>query len=547
MNKQYLLWKEQINLEDYLQEEINKMSEIEIEECFGKDLEFGTAGLRGVLGAGTNRMNIYVVRKITIGLAMYLKEKYPNEKISVAIAYDSRNFSKEFMEIVTKVLATYEIYSYVYDDVKPTPLLSYLLRKKQSKAGIMITASHNPKEYNGYKVYNETGCQINEEEAREITKKIATIDDMFNFEYKNNVNDYVTIIKEEIEDEYIKEIKKLSNNNLNKNIKIVFTPEHGTSYRVFPKLLNACNYKNIINVEEQMMPDGNFSNTKSSNPEEEIAFELALEYAKNNDADLIIANDPDADRLGIMCKKKIDNNEYIALTGNQTGTLMIDYLINNYQIDNNKIIYKTIVTGEMGANIAKNKGIEIKELLTGFKYIGEQIELLENKNNFLFGYEESYGYLINPIVRDKDALQAGLLIADMCEYYKNEGITLYERLLALYDEYGFYEEKTYSITLKGIDGIEKINNAINYFRSNKLNNILNIDINNQIDYLIDNTGLPKANVIKLYLKNYGWIVLRPSGTEPKLKIYISIKEQSLEQAKSLNEKLYQEILKIIGL
>ena len=547
MNKNYIMWKEKNDLEDYLREEIENMTELEINENFGKDLEFGTAGLRGILGAGTNKMNIYIVRKITIGLAMFLQEKYKDEKISVAIAYDSRNFSKEFCEIVTKVLATFGIYSYVYDDVKPTPLLSYLLRKTNSKAGIMITASHNPKEYNGYKVYNETGCQISEEEAKEITKHIEKITNIFDFNYKNNVNDYKTIIKEEIENEYINEIKELSNKNLDKNIKIVFTPEHGTSYKVFPKLLKACNYNNIINVEEQMLPDGNFTNTKSSNPEEEIAFELALEYAKKNDADLIIANDPDADRLGIMCKKTLNSNEYIALTGNQTGTLMIDYLINQGKDLKDKILYKTIVTGEMGANIARKNNILVKELLTGFKYIGEQIEQLNNKNNFFFGYEESYGYLINPIVRDKDALQAGLLIADMCSYYQKQGITLYEKLLSLYQEVGFYEEITYSITLKGMEGIEKIKKAINYFRENQVDKILDIEVEKRIDYLNDNTELPKSNVIKLYLKNYGWVVLRPSGTEPKLKIYISIKENSLEKAKTLNKKLYDEIIKIIGL
>ena len=547
MNKNYIEWKEKNDLENYLKEEIEQMTESEINESFGKDLEFGTAGLRGILGAGTNKMNIYIVRKITIGLAMYLKEKYKDKKISVAIAYDSRNFSKEFCDIATKVLATFGIYSYIYDDVKPTPLLSYLLRKTKSKAGIMITASHNPKEYNGYKVYNETGCQISEEEAQEITKNIEKITNIFDFEYKNNEENYKTIIKEEIENEYINEIKELSNKNLDKNIKIVFTPEHGTSYKVFPKLLRTCNYNNIINVEEQMLPDGNFTNTKSSNPEEEIAFELALEYAKKNDVDLIIANDPDADRLGIMCKKSLNSNEYIALTGNQTGTLMIDYLINQSKDLKDKILYKTIVTGEMGANIARKNNILVKELLTGFKYIGEQIEKLNNKNNFFFGYEESYGYLINPIVRDKDALQAGLLIADMCSYYQKQGITLYEKLLSLYEEVGFYEEITYSITLKGMEGIEKIKKAINYFRENKVDKILDIEVEKQIDYLSDNTELPKSNVIKLYLKNYGWVVLRPSGTEPKLKIYISIKENSLEKAKTLNKKLYDEIIKIIGL
>ncbi len=540
----YELWKNNENLDPILKEELLGLNEDQIQDAFSQDLSFGTAGMRGLLGVGTNRLNIYTINKATRGLAKYLLETYPNEEIRVAICYDSRHYSKEFSEICAKTLATFGISSYLYDDVKPTPLLSYLVRHHNCQAGIMITASHNPKEYNGYKVYNSTGSQLNIEEANSVIAKINDIDDIFDFSYDESKFDLINYVDDSVEQDYLDQIHDIEiNKDVNKDIKIVFTPEHGTSYEVMPRCFKQYGYNNVICVKEQMQPDGDFPNTKTSNPEELDAFLLAIEYANKNDADLIIANDPDADRLGIMVKH---NGEYVALSGNQTGTLMIDYLINHTNIDN-KIIYKTIVTGEMGANIAKSRGVEVKELLTGFKFIGEQIELLDNKDKFMFGYEESYGYLIKPLVRDKDAIQVALLIAEMVAFYKDKGITLVDRQEELYKEYGYFSEVTYSLTYNQPGGMEVIKEAMANAREKEITNVCGLDISNKIDFITPQNGLPSADVVKFYLEDKGWFVLRPSGTEPKLKIYVSIKQDSLEKATSLNDKIYNEVKSIFNL
>ncbi len=540
----YELWKNNENLDPILKEELLGLNEDQIQDAFSQDLSFGTAGMRGLLGVGTNRLNIYTINKATRGLAKYLLETYPNEEIRVAICYDSRHYSKEFSEICAKTLATFGISSYLYDDVKPTPLLSYLVRHHNCQAGIMITASHNPKEYNGYKVYNSTGSQLNIEEANSVIAKINDIDDIFDFSYDESKFDLINYVDDSVEQDYLDQIHDIEiNKDVNKDIKIVFTPEHGTSYEVMPRCFKQYGYNNVICVKEQMQPDGDFPNTKTSNPEELDAFLLATKYANKNDADLIIANDPDADRLGIMVKH---NGEYVALSGNQTGTLMIDYLINHTNIDN-KIIYKTIVTGEMGANIAKSRGVEVKELLTGFKFIGEQIELLDNKDKFMFGYEESYGYLIKPLVRDKDAIQASLLIAEMVAYYKDNGKTLVDRQEELYNEYGYFSEVTYSLTYNQPGGMEVIKEAMANAREKEITNVCGLDISNKIDFITPQNGLPSADVVKFYLEDKGWFVLRPSGTEPKLKIYVSIKQDSLEKATSLNERIYNEVKSLFNL
>lgn len=540
----YELWKNNENLDPILKEELLGLNEDQIQDAFFQDLSFGTAGMRGLLGVGTNRLNIYTINKATRGLAKYLLETYPNEEIRVAICYDSRHYSKEFSEICAKTLATFGISSYLYDDVKPTPLLSYLVRHHNCQAGIMITASHNPKEYNGYKVYNSTGSQLNIEEANSVIAKINDIDDIFDFSYDESKFDLINYVDDSVEQDYLDQIHDIEiNKDVNKDIKIVFTPEHGTSYEVMPRCFKQYGYNNVICVKEQMQPDGDFPNTKTSNPEELDAFLLAIEYANKNDADLIIANDPDADRLGIMVKH---NGEYVALSGNQTGTLMIDYLINHTNIDN-KIIYKTIVTGEMGANIAKSRGVEVKELLTGFKFIGEQIELLDNKDKFMFGYEESYGYLIKPLVRDKDAIQASLLIAEMVAFYKDKGKTLVDRQEELYKEYGYFSEVTYSLTYNQPGGMEVIKEAMANAREKEITNVCGLDISNKIDFITPQNGLPSADVVKFYLEDKGWFVLRPSGTEPKLKIYVSIKQDSLEKATSLNDKIYNEVKSLFNL
>ena len=332
--------------------------------------------------------------------------------------------------------------------------------------------------------------------------------------------------------------------NINKDIKVVFTPEHGTSYEVMPRCFNYFGYNGLICVEEQMEPNGDFPNTPTSNPEDIRAFELAIKYAKEHDADIIIANDPDADRLGVMYK---EGSEYLPLSGNQTGTLMIDYLLNHQKDIKDKILYKTIVTGEMGASIAKNKGISVKELLTGFKFIGEQIALLDDPSKYFFGYEESYGYLIKPIVRDKDAIQSAILIAEMAAYYKEQNMTLGQRLEQLYGQYGFYDEVTYSLSFDGPGGMDKIINAMKQARSINWDKIAGYEVSEIIDYTTPQGDLPTSDVVKYILPSVGWVVLRPSGTEPKLKVYVSVKQPTLALAKEVNEKLYNEMINQLGL
>lgn len=544
MIKDYQIWKEQ-ELPTDLRAEIDLMDQAMIDDAFGTDLSFGTAGMRGLLGCGTNRLNVYTINKATQGLAKYLLNKYPNKECGVAICYDSRHYSKEFSEVCGRTLATYGIKSYIFDDVKPTPLLSYLVRHHQLDAGIMITASHNPKQYNGYKVYNETGSQLNIDEANQVISFINDIEDIFDFTYNEDNYHLINYVGNEIEDDYLDEIKDLLlMPNINKDIKVVFTPEHGTSYEVMPRCFNYFGYNGLICVEEQMEPNGDFPNTPTSNPEDIRAFELAIKYAKEHDADIIIANDPDADRLGVMYK---EGRKYLPLSGNQTGTLMIDYLLNHQKDFKDKILYKTIVTGEMGASIAKDKGISVKELLTGFKFIGEQIALLDDPSKYFFGYEESYGYLIKPIVRDKDAIQSAILIAEMAAYYKEQNMTLGQRLEQLYEQYGFYNEVTYSLSFDGPGGMDKIINAMKQARSINWDKIAGYEVSEIIDYTTPQGDLPTSDVVKYILPNVGWVVLRPSGTEPKLKVYVSVKQPTLALAKEVNEKLYKEIINQLGL
>lgn len=544
MIKDYQIWKEQ-ELPTDLRAEIDLMDQAMIDDAFGTDLSFGTAGMRGLLGCGTNRLNVYTINKATQGLAKYLLNKYPNKECGVAICYDSRHYSKEFSEVCGKTLATYGIKSYIFDDVKPTPLLSYLVRHHQLDAGIMITASHNPKQYNGYKVYNETGSQLNIDEANQVISFINDIEAIFDFTYNEDNYHLINYVGNEIEDDYLDEIKDLLlMPNINKDIKVVFTPEHGTSYEVMPRCFNYFGYNGLICVEEQMEPNGDFPNTPTSNPEDIRAFELAIKYAKEHNADIIIANDPDADRLGVMYK---EGSEYLPLSGNQTGTLMIDYLLNHQKDFKDKILYKTIVTGEMGASIAKDKGISVKELLTGFKFIGEQIALLDDPSKYFFGYEESYGYLIKPIVRDKDAIQSAILIAEMAAYYKEQNMTLGQRLEQLYEQYGFYNEVTYSLSFDGPGGMDKIINAMKQARSINWDKIAGYEVSEIIDYTTPQGDLPTSDVVKYILPNVGWVVLRPSGTEPKLKVYVSVKQPTLALAKEVNEKLYNEMINQLGL
>lgn len=544
--KKHQLWLKKIGNESD-RNFLKNMTQEEIEECFEEDIKFGTGGLRGIMSLGSARMNIYTISKVTRGLGKYLQEKYPNKALKVALATDPRHMHQEFSRLIVRILGTLGIKVVMFNDIKPTPMLSFVVRQENCDAGIMITASHNPKQYNGYKVYNKTGAQLNLAESEKMIDVVNTITDIFNMEFKDfpelEKNNLIEVLTDEYDQKYLEGIKNIIANKKEKAIKIVFTPEHGCSYKIMPKAFEKFGFKNIIPVTEQMVPDPEFSKTKSANPEELEAYELALLYAKKNNADLIIANDPDADRLGIGFLAKDGN--YHFFSGNQTGVLLIDYLIKRDNLTSG-IIYKTIVTGELGATIASEKGLKVSETLTGFKFIGEKIAQNQD-DQFIFGYEESYGYLIDEVVRDKDAIQSSLLIAEMTDFYLSQNLRLDEVINSLYEKYGYFHEVTKSISLEGKSGLKKIEKTMEFFRLNKVSKLGNVEIEQKSDYLCDIDDLPKADVIKLFLSEQkGWIAFRPSGTEPKLKVYISIKGDTLSEAKTITNNIYQEILGIMG-
>ncbi len=526
--------------------ELKSFNDEEIKEAFLEDISFGTAGLRGILAAGSANMNIITVAKVTIGLANYLKNQNNDKELLVAIASDPRHMSKDFVNLIISILAKNNIKTITYDDVKPTPMLSYLVREFNCDAGIMITASHNPKEYNGYKVYNKQGAQLNLEESELVTKEINKIDYPFDTTIEDRPelvdNKTCTIIDESFDEKYIDDISSVIKDKGKKNIKVVFSPEHGTTYKILPKAFKHFGFNNIIEVKEQCFTDPNFSNTKSANPEEKEAYELAIKYANDNNADIIIVNDPDGDRLGVVFKDKQNNYSY--LTGNQTGALMIDYLIKRDNI-NDGIIYQSIVTSNFGSTIAINNNIKVKDTLIGFKFIGEQIELNKNEK-LVFAYEESYGYLINSCVRDKDAIQSSLLIAEMANFYLDNNKTLDIVLEELYNKYGYFYDINKSISLSGIEGMEKINKVMNFYKEKDIKSFDKYVVENKIDYNKKQENFPQTNVIKFLLKDLGWVVFRPSGTEPKLKIYISIKYTSIQEAKNIANNIYKEIEKQIA-
>ncbi|MBU5676676.1 phospho-sugar mutase [Alkaliphilus sp. MSJ-5] len=560
----YKLWLESPFIDEVTKIELESIKEDkkEIEDRFFKELEFGTAGLRGVIGAGTNRINKYTVRKVTQGLADYIKTTGESGKSrGVVIAYDSRRMSMEFAEETALVLAGNGIKSYLFKDLRPTPQLSFAIRYLNCISGIVITASHNPKEYNGYKVYWEDGAQIAAKEAEGIIDSIACVKDFGSIKMlekgEAKGKGLLVYLDEIIDTAYIEEVKKQSLRrdivkNISDDFKVVFTPLHGTGNIPVRRVLNEIGFKNVLVVPEQELPDSEFSTVDYPNPEDSKAFRLAIDLAKKEDASLIIGTDPDCDRIGAVVKDK--NGEYAILTGNQIGVLLVNYILEALKEDDKLpskgVIVKTIVTSEMGANIAKEYGIETINTLTGFKYIGEKINQFERAGEkvFLFGYEESYGYLAGTHARDKDAVVASMLICEMAAYYYSNGKNLYDVLVDLYNKYGYYLEDLKSITLEGKDGLEKINNIMRFFRYNSLNNIGDKRILYIDDYELqrrtylddynnsEQITLPKANVIKFILDNESWICVRPSGTEPKLKIYCGVKENSLEKGKELLAK-----------
>lgn len=518
----------------------------EIEDRFYKDLHFGTGGLRGIIGAGTNRMNKYTVGKATKGLANYiLKKGGPNP--SVVIAHDSRHLSREFAEQAAAVLANDGIEVYLFDDLRPTPELSFAVRKTKSTAGIVITASHNPPEYNGYKVYWRGGAQIVSDVADEITEEINKITDFSTIKGMESckIEDFpnIHIIGEEMDKMYLDNVKSLSLNpdaiKASNDLKIVYTPLHGAGNIPVRRVLKEMGFENIYVVSEQEEPDGDFPTVAYPNPEEPESLELALKLAKEIDGDVIIGTDPDSDRLGVMVKKH--KGEYVKLTGNQTGVLLTHYILDSMKklgkLEDKSFFVDTIVTGKMAQNIALDYGAEVYSTLTGFKHIASMIEKVENDGGkFVFAFEESYGYLAGNFVRDKDGVSASALICEAAAFYKTKGMSLYDALLSLYDKYGYYREDLLSIVLKGREGAETIISIMENLRHNPPKTLGGVKVSEFRDYMTyeGKVSIPKDNVLYFLLEDDSWFAIRPSGTEPKIKIYIAVKgESDLDSQKRL--------------
>lgn len=517
-------------------------NEKEIEDRFYKDLAFGTGGLRGIMGAGSNRMNKYTVGRATLGLANYLADKFPGGA-SVAIAYDTRNNSAEFSIAAAHILAAKGIQVYRYKYCIPVPVLSFTTRHLNCSAGIMITASHNPKEYNGYKVYDETGCQICTEAAAELLSYINRED------YSSVApllsaagNGRITEIGDEVLADYYKAVSEQSLYTEKSDIKIVYTPLHGTGNIPVREMLKGFD---VCVVKEQELPDGNFSTVRSPNPEEKDALNIAIAKAKGIGADIVLGTDPDCDRVGIAVRDK--DGEYQLFTGNQTGALLVKFVLEQKKasLNSKSTLVKTIVTSELGANIARSFGLNVEETLTGFKYIGDKINKYENSDNreFVIGYEESYGYLVGIYARDKDGVVSSMLICQMAAWYKAQGKTLIDGLNEIYAEYGYFLDALDPFVLKGKDGAEKINSLMDYFRNNGLSVFEGAD--KVIDYSKGIDDLPIENVLKFVWNDGSWVAVRPSGTEPKIKIYYSVREENREKAHERLEKIRTAVKNII--
>ncbi len=561
MEKIIEYWKNHPNLDPKLREEMNRLSETELKDAFYTNLEFGTAGMRGLLGVGCNRLNVHTIRKANVAFARYLSQ-YPNvHKTGVAIAYDNRYMSKEFAQESANVLASFNIPSYVFTTLRPTPELSFAVRELGCEGGIVITASHNPKEYNGYKVYDRKGCQLIPELIDQVIAEINKIDDELSIEVNLSDNQRALIhwIDHEIDDVYIKRVLEIQNRpEMDKsNLNLVFTPQHGTALIPVTDVFNKAGYPYIL-VDEQCSFDPDFPNTKSPNPEEKVAYEKAIDLARKVNADGVLSTDPDADRVGIVVKH---NNEYILLTGNQTGSILIEYLLKTKTqlntLPKNPVIFNTVVTSDLGEKIANHYGVEVEKTLTGFKFIGEKIAKYEqtHEKNFVFGYEESYGYLVEPFVRDKDAIQACLLIAECMSYYKHEGLTLVDVLNNLYERFGYHHEDQVSLTLKGSEGSQKIKSILNHFRTSSIDEFAGIKVIGKEDYLLgektykgvqSKLDFPASDVIKFYLEDGTWLAIRPSGTEPKCKFYFCVLGKSSQEVKDkfvlINEALKKHLV-----
>lgn len=566
----YQKWVDFNQLPDYLRKDLEAMDEKTKEDAFYTNLEFGTAGMRGYIGAGTNRINIYVVRQATEGLAKLIETKGDEAKNrGVAIAYDSRHFSPEFAQDSARVLAEHGIKSYVFESLRPTPELSFAVRHLNAFAGIMVTASHNPAPFNGYKVYGEDGGQMPPADADALTDFIRAIDNPFAIEVADfeaaKSEGLIEIIGEAVDAEYLKEVKEVNINQdlidkFGKDMKIVYTPLHGTGEMLARRALAQAGFQSVQVVEAQAKADPDFSTVKSPNPESQAAFALAEELGRQVDADVLVATDPDADRLGVEIRQA--DGSYWNLSGNQIGALIAKYILEAHKqagtLPDNAALAKSIVSAELVTKIAESYGATMFNVLTGFKFIAEKIQEFEDTGNhtYMFGFEESFGYLIKPFVRDKDAIQAVLIVAEIAAYYRSRGLTLADGIDEIYKEYGYFAEKTVSVTLSGVDGAAEIKKIMDKFRTSAPADFNATPISLTEDFLeltakdkdgqVTTLTTPPSNVLKYTLADDSWIAVRPSGTEPKIKFYIATVGQTLEEAETKIATIEKEINDFVG-
>lgn len=552
----YEQWMNEENIPENLKKELQDLKEDpeKCEDAFYAPLEFGTAGMRGILGAGINRMNIFTIRQATEGLARFMDaEGAETKRRGVAIAYDSRHMSPEFAMEAAKTLAQHGIPAFVFESLRPTPELSFAVRYLNAFSGIMITASHNPAAYNGYKVYGADGGQMPPADADALTKYVREVENPLKVEVLSEdqakQSDLITIIGEEVDTAYLKEVKTVTINqelinDMGKELKLVYTPLHGTGKMLGEKALKQAGFEKFVLVPEQAIADPDFTTVKSPNPEEHSAFEYAIRLGEKEDADLLIATDPDADRLGAAVR--LPNGSYQVLTGNQLGSIMIQYILEAHKqagtLPENAVVLKSIVSSELATEITAKYNTKMVDVLTGFKFIAEKIEQYEedHSQSFMFGFEESYGYLVKSFVRDKDAIQALVLLAEVAAFYKKQGKTLYDGLQDIFEEYGYFEEKTISVTLSGIEGSEKIKALMKKFREEAPTSFANIKVTQTEDFKeltrtftdgkVEALSTPPSDVLKYFLEEGSWIAIRPSGTEPKIKFYLATKAASQTEA-----------------
>jgi phosphoglucomutase len=563
MNHRYEAWKTHAVLDSHTQSQLLNLTPSEIEECFGAHVEFGTAGMRGLLGPGPNRLNLVTIRKATVGFVSYIKRiQEDDESLSgVAIAYDNRTMSREFAYESAATLASYGITSYVYESLRSTPQLSFTVRELKCAGGIMITASHNPKEYNGFKVYDKTGCQLVPKDIDQVIKAIGNIQDELAIVVADHhyLSPLIRKVDPSVDKLYQKKVIDIAlRPEVNKDIKIVFTSVHGAGYPVVPDVLTTSGY-HVINVEDQIIHDPLFSNTKSPNPEEAIAYERAIEVGLEHDAHILLCTDPDADRMGVVVKHQ---GNYQLLSGNQTGAIIIEYLLSTLKekhlLKEKSVIFNTIVTSDLPEKVAEHYGVEVEKTLTVFKFIGEKIEEYSKtkEKHFVLGFEESYGYLVESFVRDKDAVQACLLLAEAAAYYASKQQTLVDVLDMLTKRHGYYYDTQTSLTLKGIEGRAKIKAIMKGLRDHPLTHIGPLKVIKQQDYdslieTIDGVKTPlkgfvNADVLKYFLENGSWVAVRPSGTEPKCKFYYCVKGDTQREAEELFEQCQSTMASVVS-